>query len=284
MNREQPETILESPIEKAIQSLRSINPKWQIDVGVPECAPEWIGGICFLHAEHGPFQALLGRIGERFKTGDRKTIAASFALRFGWTASSAIGPYIAHGCVPDISLENVSFRFRENTLFDRSAIHSLRGSVLPSDPNRDHPSVRSIEDPQRLLQILRSELVAQASPVVETLFEWSKFSRSAIWGLITSSWAALFIQVYDRLGTQYDALPLVEAFFTGNDDVARMQPKLHPVTLGNVTHLYQRRASCCRYYLLPQGSLCASCPLVSHEDRAQRNLDWMKKQLESQSS
>jgi hypothetical protein len=48
-------------------------------------------------------------------------------------------------------------------------------------------------------------------------------------------------------------------------------------TLGEVTHLYQRRASCCRYYLLPRGSLCACCPLVSQKERERRNLEWMKK-------
>jgi hypothetical protein len=52
------------------------------------------------------------------------------------------------------------------------------------------------------------------------------------------------------------ALPAIESFFSGDDDIAKMQPKMHPVTLGDVTHLYQRRASCCRYYLLPAGSLC----------------------------
>jgi hypothetical protein len=281
MNQGPPETYIESPFAKAIQSLAAINTKWRVDVGIPESAPEWIRGIDFLDAYQGPFRALLDRIGERFKTEDRKTIAASFALRFGWTASSAIGPYITFRCVPDISLANVSFRFRENTLFDRSAIYSLHGSVLETDPNREHPSVRSAEDHCRLLETFRSELVAQASPVVDALFEWSKFSKSAIWGMITSSWAALFLHVYERIGTQTDALPLLETFFAGNDEVARMQPRFHPVTLGGVTHLYQRRASCCRYYLLPQGSLCASCPLVSQEKRIQMNLEWMKKQLES---
>jgi len=58
-----------------------------------------------------------------------------------------------------------------------------------------------------------------------------------------------------------------------------MQPRMHPVTCGEVTHLYQRRASCCRYYLLPQGDLCASCPLVSHDERVARNLQWMQSRL-----
>lgn len=39
-------------------------------------------------------------------------------------------------------------------------------------------------------------------------------------------------------------------------------------------------ASCCRYHLLPQGDLCASCPLVPQERRLELNLEWMKTQLE----
>jgi hypothetical protein len=77
-------------------------------------------------------------------------------------------------------------------------------------------------------------------------------------------------------------LPTIEAFFAGTDVVARMRPLMHAVSYRDVTHLYQRRASCCRYYLLPQGDLCASCPLVSHEERLARNLAWMQQQLERQ--
>ncbi len=77
-----------------------------------------------------------------------------------------------------------------------------------------------------------------------------------------------------------DALPFLLKFFEGDDEIARMKPRLNPVTLRAVTHLYQRRASCCRYYLLPQGGLCASCPLVSDEERTKRNVEFMEKQLD----
>jgi hypothetical protein len=59
---------------------------------------------------------------------------------------------------------------------------------------------------------------------------------------------------------------------------------MHAVTCGPVTHLFQRRASCCRWYLLPQGELCASCPLVPQEARLQRNAAWMQAQRERQGS
>ncbi len=42
-----------------------------------------------------------------------------------------------------------------------------------------------------------------------------------------------------------------------------------------MTHIYHRRATCCRYYLVPQGHYCASCPLISQAQRVQRNRAWM---------
>lgn len=70
-------------------------------------------------------------------------------------------------------------------------------------------------------------------------------------------------------------------FFAGYDVVFQMQPHFYPVTYNQVTHIYHRRATCCRYYLLPQGQYCASCPLLSQKERVQRNQAWMQHLLES---
>jgi FhuF 2Fe-2S C-terminal domain len=59
-----------------------------------------------------------------------------------------------------------------------------------------------------------------------------------------------------------------------------MQPDFYPVSYQGITHVYHRRVSCCRFYKLPGGQLCASCPIVSHEERLQRNQAWMKTLLE----
>jgi ferric iron reductase protein FhuF len=266
----------DSPVEEAVAALQSIDPKWRVEMGIPDTSPEWIRGTDFARTREGPFRLLLSRIAERLRTGDRRTVAASFALRFGWSAWVAIVPYLLHRCVPEVCLDNISLKFGENTLHERTAIHSPRGVVLWSDARSTHPLVRSVEDSHALLRLLRSQLLEQAWPVVEALHEWSGFSKKGAWGQITSAWTSHFVNTYDRLGGQAQAMPVVRAFFEGNDELTRMQPRLHPVTIGDTTHLYQRRASCCRYYLLPQGSLCASCPLVSQEDRLARNREWMR--------
>ena len=267
-----------SPVVDIYAALRAFNASWSVEVGRPS-GRGWIAGSELRVASTGPFNDLLRRIGESAGTADRRTIAASFALRYGWSSAMAIAPLLKYDCVPDVSLENISLKFHETGFFERTAIHEARGVMIAGDPRANHPTITTVGDRYQLLRSLRSALTAQASPVVEALYEWSGFARRGTWGMLTSSWAAHVTNLIGDGRDQRPALPVLQAFFAGDDLVAKMQPKLHVLTHLAVTHLYQRRASCCRIYLLPQMELCASCPLVSHEERLARNLEWMKTQL-----
>jgi hypothetical protein len=263
------------------EALGALDASWRVEIGRPS-GPGWMAGDDFRTAAAGPFNQLLTRIGERAGTADKRTIAASFALRFGWASAIAIAPYLRFRCVPDISLDNVSFKFRESTFFERTAIHAPRGLVVRDDPRAAHPMLTTVENEEALLAALRTALVEQSRPVVDALYSWSGFAPRGTWGQLTSSWASHFTALCEDPHDQRRMLPQIEALFAGHDIVAEMQPRMHAVTCLGVTHLYQRRASCCRYYLLPQGNLCASCPLVSHDERLERNRAWMKTQLERQ--
>jgi ferric iron reductase protein FhuF len=227
-------------------------------------------------ASAGPLHALLGRIGDRLRTADRRTIAAAFALRYGWSAGMAIAPYMLRSCVPTIPLDNVSFKFHDNTLFERVALHRPAGAMLRQGGEVPHPLVHWLPSRPALLGWLRQSLMQQAQPIVETLYEWSRFSTKGLWGMITSSWGSQFIQICGEIDEQHNGLSYAAPFFTGNDAVSEMQPQFYPVTYNQVTHIYHRRSTCCRYYLLPQGHYCASCPLISQEERLQRNHLWMQ--------
>jgi hypothetical protein len=99
-----------SPMVAMYQALRARHPKWDVEIGQPR-GPGWIPGTAWLTATEGPFQALLARTGERLQTADRRTIAASFALRYGWSSGVAMAPYLLYSCVPKTTLDNVSFKF-----------------------------------------------------------------------------------------------------------------------------------------------------------------------------
>jgi hypothetical protein len=270
-----------SPIIAIYQELWARHPKWHVEMGQPR-DPGWLPGTALMTASEGPFQALLARIGERLHTSDRRTIAASFALRYGWSSGVAMAPYLLYHCVPKITLDNVSFKFNENGSFERAALHHPEGVMLSQDGVVPHPSIRWLSSPQTLLECLRASLVQQAQPVVDALYAWSHFSMRGIWGMITSAWGSQCIHIFGEIGEQTQGLSWVRQFFAGNDVVSQMQPQFYPVTYQHVTHVYHRGASCCRYYLVRQGHYCASCPLISQEERLQRQHAWMKHLIEHQ--
>lgn len=277
-------------IRDVYQALYERDPTWIVEMGEPRDGG-WIRGEQLTRASEGPFHELLLRIGARMKSDDKRTIAASFLLRFGWASGMAIAPFLLYRCVPDVRLANVSFRFKPTTFFERAALHAPAGVMLTPSPlewssstarESTDPPVEQVDTETALIDRLRETLHAQAAPVLDALFAWSGFSRRGAWGLLTSSWASQFTTVCGRIGPQPVAVPLLDALFAGTDEVTRMRPRLHLVTLGDVTQVFQRRSSCCRYYLLPQGDLCASCPLVSDEERLAKNRAWMEELLTRQ--
>ena len=269
-----------APILRAFEGLRRLNTSWSVDIGRPEPGTGWIVGSELANAGSGPLNELLLRIGARLKISDRRTLAALYAMRFGWASAMAIAPCLKFDCVPDISLDNVSLKFKESTFFERTAIHEARGVMVADAPLADEPGVRTVPDRNTLLRRLRRELVAQAEPVVKALHDWSGFAPRGTWGMLTSSWTAHLTALSSSGPDQSVVLPTLQRFFHGDDLAAQMQPRVHTVCYREATHVYQRRASCCRFYLVPEGELCASCPLVSHDDRVARNLAWMKRQLD----
>jgi hypothetical protein len=280
------------PISSCYERLRKIHPNWYVEWGRHD-SDGWIPGKAFANAFDGRFQELLERIGMRMSTSDRKVIAASFALRFGWSAAAVVAPFLLEQCVPDVRLDNISLRFSETTFFEKVALRTARGMIVLHDGGRvrlvqcnddDLENEGSISESDfDSLQIrsylqaeLRRVLFEQAEPVVDTLYAWARFSKRAIWGQITSSWGAQFVNIYAQLGRHFEALESVRSFFGEPPAfMANAQPRFYPVTHFGLTRIYHRRATCCLYFKLPQGNLCASCPLVGQEERVRRNKEWI---------
>lgn len=259
-----------SPVAGIYQKLRALHAGWGVELGRPTGAG-WVTGDAFRDATSGPFRALLERIGTRSQTDDRRTIAGSFALHFGWTSAMAIAPFLRFHCVPDCSLGNIAIRFNASAYVDGTAVYDARGTVVPDDPSAQHPAMRTVPNDQALLRALRDVLVAQSAPVVEAVFAWSAFAERATWGVLTSLWASHFIALWRVHDDQRPLARMLDDFFAGDDVVAEMRPEMTLVESGGSVHLHLRRASCCRFYLVPAGGLCASCPLGSEGERRSPN-------------
>lgn len=255
-----------SPVGEIYERLRALHAGWGVELGRPT-GTGWIAGDQFRDATSGPFRALLERIGTRSQTDDRRTIAGSFALHLGWTSAMAIAPFLRFRCVPDCSLGNIAIRFNQSAYVDGTAVYEARGTVVADDPAAHHPSMRTVPNERALLRALRDALVAQSAPVVATVFTWSAFAERAMWGVLTSLWASHFVALWPAHDHQEPLARMLDEFFAGDDVVTEMRPEVTPVESGGRVHLHLRRASCCRFYLVPAGGLCASCPLVSENER-----------------
>lgn len=251
--------MLTLPLRDLFRDLENVDRYATAEVGVRE-APEWIPGTDLLAPARPPFSDLLRRIGTRMGLADRRSVAASFLLRFGWSSGPAIALYLAKGVVPRLRLEQTSYRFSESTLFERIALRDARIHGAADGPRR-----------------LRETLVGQTGPVIEALHDWSRMTRPGLWGQVTSSWGAQFLIMAARLRGQAAGVSEAEQFFAGDDFVSLTQPRFYAITQEGRTKYFHVRGACCRYYLAPTGSLCASCPILDRRTRRERNVDWMNR-------
>jgi hypothetical protein len=265
--------------------LRALHPNWYVEFG-SRSGEGWIPGLALLNPEGGAFGTLLGRIAARLHTADRKIVAASFALRFGWSAGAAIAPFVLYQCVPDLSLHNIALRFSEQTFFERVAIMQAR-AVAVRDSEEEDSLVTILDNIQGgktnskpfyhpvLLAKLRDTLSEQARPVIEGLHSWSRFSKRALWGQVASSWGSQFSAIFAHLKRHAEALEYGTEFFADLGFLGAMRPWFYAVAHNGLVRIYHRRASCCLYYRIPDAAYCASCPLVSHAERVRRNKEWI---------
>lgn len=270
------QSVVLSPIVAVFERLRAMNPSWDVLVGDP-AGPAWIRGTDLAAPDRGKLGDLLERIGGGLETSNRKVIAAAFALRFGWSSAAAIGPYLVARCVPDVRLENVSLRFGESGLFERVALHRPCGVMLREDVDAFDSRVMVVNDLEALRQQLRDILLANAAPVVDGLHAWSRFPRPALWGQVLSSWGTPMTQILTRIGaTSAEAtVKTATAFFDDPRPAFAMRPRFYTVLSNGERHAYHRRASCCLYYKVPRGTLCASCPLLRFDESVRKQAERM---------
>ncbi len=265
MSEHKPQEAANTPANKlatAFATLEAMQPRWSIETGQPN-SPGWMPGDSLRDAESGDFNQLLSIIGTRLKTQRRKVIAACFGLRFGWSSGVAFGPFLINKSVADVQLGNLSLKFSEIGLFEKTAFRQLQ--TFNEGAHWQSP-----------MQQLQAALVTQAEPIVETLHQWSRFSRQGMWAQIASSWGAQCAQLLQALDRSDETLPFLNEFFSGSSLPVESIPRFYPVTLQGHRRYYHESASCCLYYKVSE-RYCSSCPLIDEDERLSRNKAWLQK-------
>jgi hypothetical protein len=108
------------------------------------------------------------------------------------------------------------------TLFERVALHHPTGVMLQLKGGVPHPCIQWLPSHHALLRWLRTSLVQQAQAMADTLYGWSRFARKGLWGMLTSSWRAQFMQICGAIDAQHSGLQYVVPFFAGNDVMVQM--------------------------------------------------------------
>ena len=228
----------------------------------------WIDGTALADPQNSLFQQLLQQIGATINTNNKRVIAASFALRYGWSSGAPLHYFMNHGTVMDLSLDNISLQFCRSGLYQHYSFHS-------ADSLHKQDVINTQDETQ--ITAMAEQLYSQATQIVEALHSWSRFSRRAIWAMIVSSWSSQCVRMAESIWKNRNAgYVMAEKMLQYRPELYRNKPIFYSLQYNTEQRLFQKRHACCLYYLGPDRSFCTSCPLIDDEERSARSYNYLK--------
>jgi hypothetical protein len=219
----------------------------------------WIDEIALSDPETGPLADLNARfVAAGFGT-NRRAVAASLLLRYGWAAGFIIAAWLARRDV--VHIRRFGLKFSAMTLVEALWV-------------QDAQIVSGLDEADGHAALLAS-LVDFTEPLIASQHHWSRFSRHALWAMAASSWAAQFATIGRRIGCEDAAVAEAQRLMAGHAEIAAAAPQLYAVRAGRRAQTCQRRAACCLYFKGPRQHFCASCPIIPPAERIARNRDWV---------
>lgn len=218
----------------------------------------WINEADLAAVDAPAQQRLLRALSHEGFGGNRRAVSASILLRYGWSSGYLIGLWLTRGQVairPALAL-----RFTSNTVLSEIAVKSCDGFLDETASTR-----------AALYAALSHELIWRAEPIVEAHHAWSGFSRKALWSMVTSSWAAQFIQISELIGDPERGLTDARHVLGMDARIAAASPDLYVVEAEGKRGACQRRQLCCLWFKGPKRQFCSSCPIIADSERLTRN-------------
>ena len=239
----------------------------------------WLSHAEICRPQEGLYAELLQALMTRSGIASRRFAAASFLLRYGWSAGAVIAPLLMDQPIPWYAAEEVDLCFSDNTLFQALCLNS-DGFLITRDHHFSaHPHcVLNASDPNAAIRLVADQLAGHAKPVVEALHEWSGFSHKALWAMTSSSWVGQILNISKRFHLPEDRLRrYLTLFYDQWQPLADSLPRWYFIGEQGKNHGFHVRASCCLYFKGKNRHFCASCPVINEEERAERNRRWIQK-------
>jgi hypothetical protein len=233
-------------------------------LGRPEGAG-WVPAEQLLEPGSPLLEERLRQFGERIAA-PRLAVAASLLLEAyaGLLARVGFGCLLGAGVVPELGAGNVSLRFGPGGVPDLVALHEQWGAREGQAPSRWEGEVFG-----RLAEGL---LDRHLGVLVERLGELRvRRGPRALWGLVANGCANALLEAALAAHHPPERIrALVDEFFGLPASRLPGPPRLLEVAVGGGTRLLRKRLSCCLFCAQPGCDPCATCPIYSDEQAAER--------------
>jgi hypothetical protein len=244
--------------------------------GEPPERAGWLDPAALAAPDSGPLAALLERFKSSGVASNRRAASASLLLRYGWGAGFAIAAYLTRARVP--FLRDYAMLFSSGTLLKAVWVRDAQFVGRADDRFAGGPEWIETATPEILRERLLQSLIAITEPIVAAQHAWSRFSRHALWAMVTSSWAAQFANVGRQLGDERLGVREARAIFAIIPEIARAAPELYEVSSEGLVRTCQKLRSCCLYFKSSGRRFCANCPIIPQSERLARNHVWVAAQ------
>jgi FhuF 2Fe-2S C-terminal domain len=259
-----------------LRVLASLQLHLQVMAEPTDDTEEWLDAAALTAPEQPPFSTLLQRLRGSQIALNPRAAAAALLLRFGWSAGFAATAYLSRARVPFV--RDYALLFSPRTLLKALWLRDVQFIGAPDDPLAGGAEWLGAASRPELRAHLLESLIAVAEPVVASLHDWSRFSRHALWAMVTSSWAAQFANVGRQLGDERRGVGEISAVLDMVPEIRRAAPELYEVQSEGLTRTCQKLRSCCLFYKSSGRRFCANCPIVPAAERLEKNRAWVAAQ------
>lgn len=225
----------------------------------------WVQDSDAADLESAAMKRLMGQLATSSGFDNRRALSASMLLRYGWSTGFDIGLWLQSGKVA--RGVDLMIGFTPTAILSEIAVLRCQELIENVSAGRSGD----------MRQHLGEELVRRARPVVDAHHAWSGFSRMALWSMITSSWAAQFVAIAQKLRRADVGVAEARQVFACDPDVNAAQPALYTIRSAGRVGVCQRRRLCCLWFKGPGRSFCMSCPIIDKNERLARNRNWIAK-------